>query len=225
MFGTIVAGTDTLGKGRNAVALAHELARATGARLLLVAVHDHGPTQPAALVRRLRLLRNELAPEALVLTVPGASPARGLRLVADEQGADLIVVGASERTRLRRVVAGEPGMKLLRAASCALAIAPDRAPSPHAVRRIGVWVGERPESAAAIELATSLALCTSAQVTTVAGLDDATTCLDLLVLASRDAGDVRRLLRDRGCPVVVAPRPAKQRIEVLAQRGLPQVRR
>lgn len=223
MFATIVAGTDTLGKGRNAIALAHELAWATGARLLLVAVHDHGPTQPAGLVRRLRALRNELAPEALALTLPSASPAKGLRLVAEGQGAGLIVVGASERSRLRRVIEGDTGIKLLRAAPYAVAIAPDREPSPRTVRRIGVCVGETPESAAAIELAFSLALCTRAQVATLAGLDEATTLLDLLILGSRDTGDVRRLLRDLGCPVV-APRRGAQRIEVLAQRGLPQVR-
>jgi nucleotide-binding universal stress UspA family protein len=142
MFRTIVAGTDAGEKGRNAVVLAHELAWATGARLLLVAVRPHGAARPVDLVRRLRALRNELAPEALVLTVPGASPGDALLRVADEQGADLIVVGARERSRLRRVVEGEPGMKVLRGAKCAVAVAPDDAPAPRRLGRIGVCVDD-----------------------------------------------------------------------------------
>jgi len=214
MFATIVAGTDTLQKGRNAVALAHELAWATGARLLLVAVHDHGPTQPADLVRRLRILRNELAPEALVLTVPDSSPANGLRRVAEEQGADLIVVGARERSRMRRFLEGEPGMQVLRGAPCAVAVAPDSAAAPRALRRVGACVDGTSESAAALELARGVARCTGASVAKLASIDESAAGLDLLALGSRDAGGVRRLVRDVGCPVLVAPRA--QRAQRLA---------
>jgi len=129
MIRTIVAGTDTREKGRDAVVLAHELASATGARLLLVAVHDHGATQSAEHVRRLRAMRNELAPEALTLTVADTSPADALRRVAEQQGADLIVVGASRRSRLRRLIAGSTGIRVLRDAPCAVLVAPDTPPA------------------------------------------------------------------------------------------------
>ena len=129
MVRTIVAGTDAREKGRSAVVVAHELALATGARLLLVAVHDHGSAESDGLVRRLRAMRNELAPGALALTVADPSPANALRRVAGQQGADLIVVGASERSRLRRLIAGQTGIRVLRDAPCAVLVAPDAAPA------------------------------------------------------------------------------------------------
>ena len=209
MFRTIVAGTDAGEKGRNAVVLAHELAWATGARLLLVAVRPHGAAQPVDLVRRLRALRNELAPEALVLTVPGASPADALLRVADEQGGDLIVVGARERSRLRRVVEGEPGMKVLRGGQCAVAVAPDDAPAPRRLGRIGVCVDDLSDPGPALDLADSVARCAGGRVTTFAR-GAAVGQPDLLVLGAHDAGDVRRLVRDVRCPVLVPPRDAWQ---------------
>jgi nucleotide-binding universal stress UspA family protein len=208
MFRTIVAGTDAHHKGRNAVALAHELAWATGSRLLLVAVHEHGPTQPVDLLRRLRALRNELAPEGLALTVPDPSPANALRRVAEEQGAGLIVVGSRTRGRVSRFIEGEPGMRVLRGAPCAVAVAPDHAPAPRRLGCIGVRVDEIPESFTALDLADSLARCAGGRLTKVATGDEAAAQVDLLVLGSRDSRDVRRLVSDVGCPVLVAPRSA-----------------
>jgi nucleotide-binding universal stress UspA family protein len=205
MFRTIVAGTNAHLKGRNAVALAHELAWATDARLLLVAAHAHGP-QPADLVRRLRALRNELAPEALVLTVADASPASALRRVAEEHEADLIVVGARRRGRRRRVFEGEPGMRVLRHATCAVAVAPDHATRPHRLWRIGVGVDGTPASAAALAVADSLARRSGSRLTRLASIDDAGPQLDLLVLGSRDVAAVRRLVLAEQCPVLVTPR-------------------
>lgn len=210
MFRTIVAGTDTHHKGRNAVALAHELAWATNARLLLVAAHDHGQ-HSGALVRRLRAMRNELAPEALVLTVPDASPAHALRRVAEQQGADLIVVGARRRSRLRRVFEGEPGMQILRGAPCAVAVAPDHANRPHRLWRVGVRIDGTPESAAARDVADSLARRSGGRVTTLTSIDDAGPPLDLLVLGSRDAAAIRRLVLVAQCPVLAPPRESWER--------------
>jgi nucleotide-binding universal stress UspA family protein len=205
MFRTIVAGTDVSEKGRNAVVLAHELAWATGARLVLVAVHDHGPGQPGDLVGRLRALRNELAPGALALTVADPSPANALLRIAEEQGADLIVVGARERGRLRRVVEGEPGMRVLRSARCAVAVVPDGAAPPRRLARIGVLTGETPEALAALDLADALARRSGGRVTRLERAAEAA-WVDLLVLGSRDAGDVRRIVSAVGCPLLVAPR-------------------
>jgi len=205
MFRTIVAGTDGREKGRNAVSLAHELASATGARLLLVAVHEHGEGNPGELVRRLRALRNELAPEALALTVANPSPAAALRAVAEEQDADLIVVGASARNRLRRLVEGEPGTRVLRAATCAVALVPDDAPLPWQPARLGVHRDGSAECLVALDLADRLARSTGARV---ARLDDDAdaTGVDLVVLGSRDAGDVRRVLVGAARSVLVPPR-------------------
>jgi nucleotide-binding universal stress UspA family protein len=209
MFRTIVAGTDAGAKGRNAVVLAHELAWATGARLVLVAVHPHGPTHPIDLVRRLRALRNERAPGALAMTVAGASPANALQRVAEQQSADLIVVGAHKRSRLRRVIESQPGMQVLRDAPYAVAVVPDHGRVPRRPAHVGAVVDDTPESGAALALAGSVARYAGARVTKLAG-DEATAALDLLVLGVRDVADIRRLVTDVGCPVLVTPRHAWQ---------------
>jgi nucleotide-binding universal stress UspA family protein len=231
MFTTIVAGTDALHRGRNAVAFAGALASATGSRLLLVASHEHGPRPRRDILRRLRHLRNELAPGALVLVVPDASPANALRRVAEEQHADLIVVGARHASRVRRMLRGEPGMQILRGAPCAVVVAPDHGRCPERIARMGVGVDATPESASALELATALAAQIGATVEplSVDDGDDAAERLaelsehvDLLVLGSRRFGPVRRLalgstseqvVRNARGPVLVAPRgPARERV-------------
>ncbi|MGZ5376004.1 MAG: universal stress protein, partial [Solirubrobacterales bacterium] len=54
----------------------------------------------------------------------GRSAARALYEYADDQGANLIVVGSSHRGKVGRVLAGSVGESLLRGAPCAVAIAP-----------------------------------------------------------------------------------------------------
>jgi nucleotide-binding universal stress UspA family protein len=231
MFKTIVAGTDALHRGRNAVAFANALASATGARLLLVTSHEHGLRPSRDILRRLRHMRNELAPGALVLMVPDASPANALRRVAEEQHADLIVVGSRHASWLRRLLQGEPGMQVLRGAPCAVAVAPDHERCPQRIARIGVGVDGTQESASARELAAALAEQIGAAVEpiTVEDGDDAAERLgafsehvDVLLLGSRRFGPVRRLalgstseqvVRTAHCPVLVTPRdPAPERV-------------
>jgi nucleotide-binding universal stress UspA family protein len=182
MFRTIIAGTDGVERGRNAVALAHELAWATDSRLVIVGVHPQSPMPLAAahaaacreLTRRLRDLRNELAPEALVLVAADMSPARALRRVAEDQDAGLIVVGAHERRPLERLVEGEPEMKILRGSPPAVAVVPDHLARVRIPKVIGVGVDATPESAVALELAHDLARRTGAQLWLHAVIDDRT---------------------------------------------------
>jgi nucleotide-binding universal stress UspA family protein len=235
MFRTIVAGTDAHHRGRNAVAFAGALAAATGSRLLLVTVHEHGPRPRRDILRRLRHMRNELAPNALVLMVPDASPANALRRVAEEQHADLIVVGSRHASRARRLLRGEPGMQVLRGAPCAVAVAPDHERCPQRVALIGIGVDETPESASALHLAQALAerIAATVEPITAEDGDDAAerlaACserLDLLVLGTRRFGPLRRLalgstseqvVRTAHCPVLVAPSAPTGEREVGAQ--------
>ena len=115
MYRTIVAGCNGRERGRGAVSLAHAIASATGARLLLVGVHHHPPLpfpgtyadQREALEHELRAVRDELAPEALVRVEADLSPAHALRRVAATEDADLLVVGSRHRRRLQRIVEGD----------------------------------------------------------------------------------------------------------------------
>jgi nucleotide-binding universal stress UspA family protein len=99
-----------------------------------VAVIDY-PTWPAPplpeadLVERARERLGDIDTEALAVPVQvvaarGRSKAHGLHELADEVGAELIVVGSSHRGPVGRVVPGSTGDRLLQEAPCAVAIAP-----------------------------------------------------------------------------------------------------
>jgi nucleotide-binding universal stress UspA family protein len=180
MYRTIVAGCNGYERGRGAVSLAHAIASATGARLVLVGVHHNPPLpfpdtyheQRAEFEHALKAVRDELAPEALVQVHADLSPARSLRHVAEAEGADLLVVGSRHRRRLQHIVEGDHAMQVLHGAACAVAIAPDPlAPHPE-LRRIGVGIDATPESERALDMARSLAEQTGASLWLHAVVDD-----------------------------------------------------
>ena len=93
MYRTIIAGCDGRDRGRGAVSLAHAIASATDARLLLVGVH-HNPPLPFPdsyatlrddLEHQLKAVRDELAPEAIVKVAADLSLAHALRRVASAE--------------------------------------------------------------------------------------------------------------------------------------------
>jgi nucleotide-binding universal stress UspA family protein len=172
MYRTIVVGCDGSERGRGAVSLAHAIASATGARLLLVGVHHNPPlpfpgdyaSQREVLERALRTVRDELAPEALLHIEADLSPARALRHVAEAERADLVVVGSRHRRRLQRILDADNAMQVLHGAPCAVAVAPDPiAPRP-VIRRIGVGIDSTPEARLALATACELARRTGASL-------------------------------------------------------------
>jgi nucleotide-binding universal stress UspA family protein len=180
MFRTIVAGSNGRERGRGAVSLAHAIATATGAKLLLVGVHHNPPlpfpssyaAQRQELEHNLRATRDELAPEAIIQIHANMSPAHALRHVARYEGADLLVVGSRHRRRLQHIAESDHAMQVLHGARCAVAIAPDPlAPRPE-LRGIGVGIDATPESAVALGIACDLAQRTGAQLRLVAVADD-----------------------------------------------------
>src|SRR5262245_1233814 len=118
MFRTIVAGCNGRERGRGAVSLAHAIAQANGAKLLLVGVRHNPPLpfpttytdQHAELESNLRAVRDELAPEAIVRATAGMSPAHALRHVARFEHADLLVVGSRHRRLLQHIVESDHAM-------------------------------------------------------------------------------------------------------------------
>lgn len=180
MFRTIVAGCNGYERGRGAVSLAHAIAAATGARLVLLGVHHNPPLpfpdtyaeQHAELRHALRAVRDELAPEAIVRVHADLSPARALRHVAEAEHADLLVVGSRHRRRLQHILEGDHAMQVLHGAACAVAIAPDPlAPHPE-LQRIGVGIDATPESERALAMARDLAERTGARLWLHAVVDD-----------------------------------------------------
>jgi nucleotide-binding universal stress UspA family protein len=180
MFRTIVAGCNGRERGRGAVSLAHAIAEATGARLLLVGVHHNPPLpfpttyteQHEGLERDLRAVRDELAPEAIIQVHAGMSPAHALRHVARYEHADLLVIGSRHRRRRQHIVESDHAMQVLHGARCAVAVAPDPlAPRPE-LHRIGVGIDATAESAIALDTACALARLTGARLHLIAVADD-----------------------------------------------------
>ena len=147
------------------VALAHELATATGAPLAFCHAYPFQPLiaiPPPEWVQELQAqcearLRSA-AGDAPAICRAGPSPAGALHEVADELGAALIVVGSSHRGRVGRVLPGGVGEHLLHSAPCPVAIAPrGYAQPPDGLRRIGVASAGGAETEPAFALADVLA--------------------------------------------------------------------
>jgi nucleotide-binding universal stress UspA family protein len=161
-------GTDL---SRDAVALGAVLARATGARLCLAwMVGPQVPLAPGAQNRERdqhthaeTLLADAAAGiegvEVDCRVVGARSPAQGLHDLAEEMGADMLVLGSSHRGAVGRVLAGSVAERLLHGAPCAVAVAPagfrEHGGDLHV---IGVGFNGSPESHVALAAAAGLGL-------------------------------------------------------------------
>lgn len=160
------------------LALAHALARLTGAPLALVASYGFGTAPPdmapewlAAVHRQAGLALAPLAAtcaEDLDVSThirPGTSAARALHEVAIELEASAIVVGSSHRGRVGRVLAGSVTTDLLHGAPCPVVVAPrDYMEPAEGFQRIGVGFIDSPEGHAALSMACELARASDASV-------------------------------------------------------------
>jgi nucleotide-binding universal stress UspA family protein len=180
----IAAGIDGFPEGRDAAALGQSLAKATGAELMLVAVHSTAmlPTPPELSYRTLRKesqvmlreVRDSLAPGARTLTATDHSVARALHRVVHRHHRDLLVVGSSRQGPEGRVRIGKRTRQLLCHFECALAVAPRglHAQPQQDLRRIAVGYDGTPESEAALALAASIAGGAGADLEVRAVIDD-----------------------------------------------------
>ncbi len=176
MFDNVVVGIDGEAGGRDALALATELA-APGAALNLANVYFGNEPPARAWERDLdpgrrgkarELLAGERAKAGIDGNLcPVASPlvGRGLHELADGIGADLIVVGSSRHGLLGRVLLGDDMRSALNGAPCAVAVAPvDYADRPRVLAEIGVGYDGSPESQVALTVARELAARHAARV-------------------------------------------------------------
>ena len=117
------------------------------------------------------------ATESHVIEAPSAGA--GLHAVAEECGAQLVVVGASRRRALARLLGGDDARGTIREARRPVAVAPhDYAASAHAVGRVGVGYDESAEAQAALELARELAARHDAAIDAVEAVEVATWLVD-----------------------------------------------
>ncbi len=176
MFKNVLVGVDGRTGGRDAIALASQLTDPDrGLTLTHVHTGDLRPTHAIApgLVREEReashkLLEQERAAadvKAQLVSIVSMSPGRGLHEQAEEQNADLIVVGSCRHSAFGRAMLGDDTRAALNGAPCAVAIAPlGYAEHPTPIAKIGVAYNSSPESKAALAMARTLAAPTRAEI-------------------------------------------------------------
>jgi nucleotide-binding universal stress UspA family protein len=178
MFEKTLVGVDDRQGGRDALALAATLTRVGGgAELIAVRAYPRGP-QPSrvSVAPDQDDLRGEAGAElerviedsgvnARTVVVGDTSPARALHLVAEDEGADLLVVGSTHRGEIGRVLVGGVTAGVLHHAPCAVAVAPvGYAERGSGLATIGVGFDGGEEAREALRLAGELAKAAGAQV-------------------------------------------------------------
>jgi nucleotide-binding universal stress UspA family protein len=164
MFENVLVGVDGSANGRDAITLASRLVDPSG-KLTLANVQA-GETHPLHAITpglvaeerdaSLQLLERERAEadvEAELLSLDAASPGAGLHRQAEDQEADLLVVGSCSRGAFGRAVLG------------AVAIAArGYAAHPTPIKKVGVAYNGSPESERALAKAREIAEPTRAQI-------------------------------------------------------------
>src|SRR5919106_262327 len=127
----VLIGYDGTPEGEDALALGRLLAPLLGAELEAASVkalpHPHPRSQAsrARLEEEARRTLAGLADDGLRRrAVVSSSPAKGLFELAEDEEADLLVVGSSHHSGLGAVLAGSVGRALLQGAPCPVALAP-----------------------------------------------------------------------------------------------------
>ncbi|HEX8975468.1 MAG TPA: universal stress protein [Solirubrobacteraceae bacterium] len=169
MFKNVLVGVDAHEGGRDAVALGRRLL-ADGGELTLAYVYagdartwrGSNATYDAVEAERARELLEQASREAGVQGTPrwiGApSVGHGLHVLAEDVGADLLVVGSTRRGLLGRVHLADDTRAALNGAPCPVAVAPaGYKDHPVAMREIGVGYDGSPESEHALSVARALA--------------------------------------------------------------------
>lgn len=173
-------------------------------------------------------LRDPRTGSLLLMSACPDSPGRALSEAAESEDADLVVVGAGERSALGRPLPGTAAERLVDDPPCAVAVAPPNY-SGGDIRCIGVAYDGTSVADAALRMAESLAhelrasltiytaaegpqprvepgtqlLCVPAEE--IAGR--AYGVVDLLFVGALRGNVSGELVRRAGCPVVVTPRP------------------
>ncbi|HEU0023500.1 MAG TPA: universal stress protein [Thermoleophilaceae bacterium] len=180
MHRKIIVGYDGRPPSEDALALGKLIADATGAHLIVAGVFEMDPVwgsrdpafrdAEAEYARQIERAADSVGAEAEAM--PSNSRARGLHDLAEEIGADLVVVGSSSHGKLGQVLIGNVALSLLHGSSCSVAVAPlgfaERA--PESIAEITVGFDGSPDAHAALDDSIDLARAAGAalKVVTVA---------------------------------------------------------
>ena len=173
----IVAGADGTDSGLDAVALGARLADAVGVPLTVVCVcpeqaelagaeaADDVGRHAAAILESAREVVGGLPAE--LRTVAATSPARGLAELAEEEGAEAVVVGSTRRGAIGRVMTGSTAERLLHGTGCPVAVVPRgyRRHRPEPLSAVGAAFTDTPDGHEAVRVAADLAARTGLPLT------------------------------------------------------------
>jgi nucleotide-binding universal stress UspA family protein len=229
MFNNVMIGVDGHEGGEDALALGRELLTEGGA-LTLAHVHagyimlsrgDNYEFEARERARADRLLEQARAKagiETALRSTGSPSVGRGLHELAEEIGADLLVVGSSRRSLFGRVWLSHDTHAALNGAPCAIAIAPaGYAQHPHLMREIGVAYNGSRESEHALGVARRLAAEHGAKLSAFEAVGIPTVAFIGIVVPSKDTiedlvDEARERIADLGDvePHAVYGRPAEE---------------
>lgn len=205
----VVVSYDGTANDRDALALGKLLARA-GASVALAYVHhasEGDASQAAALLEAGAL---ELGGEVATHAVVSGSTPEGLRALALETGADLIVFGSEYRTARGHVDPQRSARRLLEGGPIALGIAPAGFAEADGFTPVSIGAVGEDGDPCVLETAESLAARFSGEVAPTA-----TAAVDLMVVGSKPgtvngrvqiSAAAEYLIELASCPILVLPR-------------------
>jgi nucleotide-binding universal stress UspA family protein len=172
MFSTVIVGYDGSAHARDALALGQQLCESHGGMLVLACAYPFEPLfdeelamgerNRAARMGAERLLgaaRGDVTGTFLVegRAVPSTSVAHALTELAEEEAADLLVIGSTAHAPARRIGLGDVAMRLLHGSPCAVAVAPPGFRRAAALHHLGVAYDGSPEAEDALDVAYRIA--------------------------------------------------------------------
>ena len=174
MFNKVLVGIDGQTRGRDAIALARQLAN-TDSEITFGHIYPpvvsarnvtgDSPKDAGAATELLRAVASEWGMQARTRCAPSVSISDGLRTVAEQIDADLLVIGGTTRNRMTRALLGNFTAETLATAACTVAIAPlDYAQHPHEIHRVGVAYDGSYPSEDALDVAQAFAESIDADV-------------------------------------------------------------
>ncbi len=170
LFARVIVGVDGADGGWDAGALAAVLADPEADVVLAHVASDAGASCDDALEPARDMLRASLdadaAPDVSLARIEGRSIAGGLHRLAEDDSADLIVVGSHHRRRTGRLWSADRTRATLRNAPCPVAVVPRGfAGAPRRpIAVIGVAYDDTPEARDALLFARALASETGARI-------------------------------------------------------------
>ena len=187
MFRRMILGVDGTPQSNDALALAKVLASNVGGASVVI---SHVVPRPRPFDSRTREyvklaqdhFRSVLEPAVAALSglktethpIESGSPARGLHEIADEEGANLVVIGSTRRGPVGRVVIGSVGEVLLAGSPTAVAVAPHgfATAAPESIGVVGAGFNGAPEGRVALSAAAAFAAEIGAKLQVIAVDED-----------------------------------------------------